>query len=89
MSILKNNEFLTALVKIDHRDILVSFLTEILTDQELVEIDRRVKIAHMLLDGLPQRVIAKELQCSVTTVSRISRVIKFEDGGLKAALKKD
>jgi TrpR family trp operon transcriptional repressor len=58
-------------------------LEDILTPQEIVDISDRIELLKMLKKGIPQRQIAKELQISITTVSRGSRLLKFTQKGIE------
>lgn len=56
---------------------LDGFLEDILTPQEIEAIDERLKIMHGLTSGKTQREIAEELELSITTVSRGSRILQY------------
>ncbi len=63
---------------IKHRsDDLDGFLEDILSPQEIETIDERLKIMHALVAGKTQREIAEELELSITTVSRGSRILQY------------
>ena len=79
-------ELAELLGKITNKDVMESFLKDILTPAELDEISRRWQIVKMLNDGLSQRKIAKKLAVSIGTVSRGSRELKYGSGGLSKAL---
>ena len=67
---------------------LISFLQDILTPQEIEELALRWKIIKLLNRGVPQREISEILKCSVTTVSRGSRQLKYGFGGFQSALQR-
>lgn len=48
-----------------------------LSPQEIETIDERIKIMHALVSGKTQREIAEELELSITTVSRGSRILQY------------
>lgn len=52
------------------------FLEAILTPQELEAIPKRLEIAKMLKQGIPQRDIAEKLGLGIATVTRGSRELK-------------
>jgi Trp operon repressor len=60
-----------------HRDDLDGFLEDMLSPQEIETIDERIKIMHALVAGKTQREIAEELELSITTVSRGSRILQY------------
>lgn len=63
-----------------------SFLHNILTPSELEEISKRLQIAKLLINGVPQRDVAKKLGVSMGTVSRGSRELKYGADGFKKVL---
>lgn len=69
-----------------HTDDLDGFLEDILSPQEIEIIDERIKIMHALVAGKTQREIAEELEISITTVSRGSRILQY--GRLKERWRK-
>lgn len=60
-----------------HKDDLDGFLEDILSPQEIETIDERIKVLHALVAGKTQREIAEELELSITTVSRGSRILQY------------
>ncbi len=60
-----------------HGEDLDGFLEDILSPQEIETIDERIKIMHALVAGKTQREIAEELDLSITTVSRGSRILQY------------
>ena len=52
------------------------FLEAILTPQDLEAIPKRLEIAKMLKQGIPQRDIAEKLGLGIATVTRGSRELK-------------
>lgn len=60
-----------------HKDNLDGFLEDMMTPQEIEALDERIKIMHALTAGKTQREIAEELELSITTVSRWSRILQY------------
>lgn len=60
-----------------HNTDLDGFLEDILSPQEIETLDERIKIMHALAAGKTQREIAEELELSITTVSRGSRILQY------------
>lgn len=60
-----------------HNNDLDGFLEDILSPQEIETIDERIKVMHALVAGKTQREIAEELELSITTVSRGSRILQY------------
>ncbi|MBP6921438.1 helix-turn-helix domain-containing protein [Candidatus Gracilibacteria bacterium] len=69
-----------------YKDNLDGFLEDILTPQEIEALDERIKIMHALVAGKTQREIAEELELSITTVSRGSRILQY--GRIKGGWRK-
>lgn len=69
-----------------HNGDLDGFLEDILSPQEIETLDERIKIMHALAAGKTQREIAEELELSITTVSRGSRILQY--GRLKESWRK-
>lgn len=69
-----------------HSADLDGFLEDILSPQEIETLDERIKIMHALAAGKTQREIAEELELSITTVSRGSRILQY--GRLKESWRK-
>ncbi|MBP7823492.1 helix-turn-helix domain-containing protein [Candidatus Gracilibacteria bacterium] len=59
------------------KDNLDGFLEDMMTPQEIEALDERIKIMHALAAGKTQREIAEELELSITTVSRGSRILQY------------
>ena len=51
-------------------------LRALLTDNELVEVAKRLQIFEMLEQGVPQRKIAEQLGVGIATVTRGSKAFK-------------
>jgi TrpR-related protein YerC/YecD len=56
---------------------LFEFLHDLLCESEIENLNRRFEIAQRLNDGQTQRHIADTMKISVTTVSRVSKVLKY------------
>ena len=66
-----------------------NFLIDLCTPAEIKDLNDRFKIAQLLEDGtMNQRDIAKTIQCSITTVTRVARFLNREKyGGYRKILK--
>ena len=64
-----------------------NFVVDLFTPQELEEFALRWKLAVELEKGKNQRQIAREVNCSVTTVSRASKVKQFCTGSFNKIFK--
>jgi len=63
-----------------------AFLTDLLTEKELLEFSRRWKAAQLLHNGVPYTEIVEQTGLSSTTVARISKWLQDGAGGYKMAL---
>ena len=55
---------------------LVDFLTGILTESEIEELNKRLQVIKMLKDGRSHRDIAKQLKVGIATVTRGSKELQ-------------
>lgn len=64
------------------------FIDDLLTEEEILDLAQRIKIAKLILEGKTYDEIAEKIQTSTSTVSRIGQIIKYGKGGLKNVLEK-
>lgn len=65
-----------------------NFFLDLLTEEELKDIARRLKVAKMLSDKIPFTKIEQETKMSSTTIARISKWLKSGYGGMSIIIKK-
>lgn len=64
-----------------------SFLFDLCTQSELMEMSRRLQAAKMLKDGYIYTEIAEQTGLSTATISRVNRCLKYnEDSGYEVVL---
>ena len=80
-------ELIQVLINIKDPKIMEFFLKDLLTPGEIEDISERLQIVRMLLEGIPQRKIAKELKVSIAKVTRGSRELQYGNKGFKTVLK--
>lgn len=61
---------------------LSNFIDDLLTEEEILDLAQRLKIAKLILDGKTYDEIAKKVRTSTSTVSKIGQVIKYGEDGL-------
>jgi TrpR family trp operon transcriptional repressor len=66
--------------------LVLGFLRQLLTRDELREVDARWKIVRLLHEGVPQRGIAARLGVSLCKITRGSRELKKKDGAFRKVL---
>ncbi len=85
----KDKKLLVAtLRKIKSLKDLSSFIDDLLTEEEILDLAQRIKIAKLILDGKTYDEIAEKVKTSTSTVSKIGQIIKYGKGGLKKVLEK-
>lgn len=58
-----------------------SFIHDLCTESELLEMSRRLQAAKMLKSGFIYADIAEQTGLSTATISRVNRCLKYGDGG--------
>lgn len=66
-----------------------SFLQEVLTQAELIDLSKRWRILEMLNEGYTQRDIAKALNVSLCKITRGSQIINDKNAVSTKYLRKD
>jgi len=64
------------------------FLDDLLTEEEILDLAQRIKIAKLILDGKTYDEIAAKVGTSTSTVSKIGQIIKYGKAGLEKVLGK-
>ena len=78
----ENIEFLyRSLVSIDNVEDCKSFMEDICTTSEILEMSRRLKAAKMLSEGIIYSEIAAQTGLSTATISRVNHCLKYGSEG--------
>ena len=88
---MKENKFdylVEVLTDIDDKKVCESFLEDLCTIQELEQMNQRLLAAKMLLEGNTYEEVTRKTKVSSATLSRISKCIRYGDGGYKKAIYK-
>ena len=67
--------------KVKTKKNLTSFVEDLFSQEETLDLAQRLKIAKLILDGKTYEEIAAEIPVSTSTISKIGQVIKFGKGG--------
>ena len=67
---------------------MASFLRDLCTLEELEEMSNRWEAAQLLAKGLSYREVAREVEISTSTVTRIAQWLEEGEGGYQKALGK-
>ncbi|MBI5358192.1 TrpR-related protein YerC/YecD [Candidatus Amesbacteria bacterium] len=67
---------------------LPAFLDDLLTEEEILDLAQRLKIAKLIIEGKIYDEIAEKVNTSTSTVSKIGQVLKYGKGGLNKVFTK-
>lgn len=67
---------------------LSAFLDDLLTEEEILDLAQRLKIAKLIIEGKTYDEIAEKVKTSTSTVSKIGQVLKYGKAGLAKAFSK-
>lgn len=56
------------------------FIDDLFTEEEILDLSQRLKIAKLIIEGKTYEEISAEVQTSTSTVSKIGQVIKYGKG---------
>jgi TrpR-related protein YerC/YecD len=79
-------QFAQVLAQITDRQTIESFLRDVMTEKEIIEISSRLEAAKMLSDGKKYTEIIETTKLSSRTIARISDWMQNGRGGYKTAL---
>ena len=71
-----NKKLINVFTNITDKQEMTQFMEEILTENELQQLDKRWTLLEMLDDKIPQRTIAKSLKISLCKITRGSKILK-------------
>ena len=81
-------ELFDEILKLETEEECAKFFDDLCTINELDAMLQRVKAAKMLLEEKTFQEVIKETQISSATLARVSKCIKYGDGGYKDILEK-
>ena len=81
-------ELYEALIKLETVDEAEKFLDDLCTIKELESMGQRLKAAKMLLQGKTYNEIVEETEISSATLARVSKCVRYGDGGYKQIIDK-
>ncbi|MBI2008085.1 helix-turn-helix domain-containing protein [Candidatus Amesbacteria bacterium] len=88
MTLVKDKQLLVkTLRRIKSAKQLSNFLDDLLTEEEILDLAQRLKIAKLILDGKTYDEIAEKIQASTSTITKIGQVLKYGKGGLVKPLR--
>ena len=81
-------ELFDEILKLESEEECEKFFADLCTINELDAMLQRIKAAKMLLEDKTFQEVTKETKISSATLARISKCIKYGDGGYKEILEK-
>ena len=81
-------ELFDEILKLETEEECEKFFDDLCTINELDSMLQRIKAAKMLLEDKTFQEVIKETQISSATLARVSKCIKYGDGGYKEILEK-
>ncbi|MBQ6817025.1 MAG: hypothetical protein IJO27_01180 [Bacilli bacterium] len=82
------DQLIKAFIAISNENECKDFLNDICTFQELEKMAQRLEAAQLLLEGRTYEQVIQETNISSTTLSRVSRCIRYGNNGYKNILDK-
>lgn len=82
----KTEQLSSVLTAISNKPEMESFLRDVLTEKEILEISARLQAAIMLSEGIKYSQVVSETKLSSRTVARISNWLKNGKGGYQRAI---
>ncbi len=83
-----SQDLIKAILSIENAKECEQFLSDICTIQELEKMSQRLQAAQLLIDGDTYEQVIEKTGISSTTLSRVSRCIRYGDGGYKNIIEK-
>lgn len=83
----KDKKLLVDMLRKSSKD-LANVIDDLLTEEEILDLAQRIKIAQLILNGKNYDEISEAVGTSTSTVSKIGQVIKYGKGGLQKVLGK-
>lgn len=77
-----------AILNLETMEDCYKFFEDICTIKEIRDISQRLCIAKLLSQGMNYQNIAREVDASSATISRVNRCLNYGSGGYRAALMK-
>ena len=81
-------ELYAELIKLENIEEAELFLADLCTMKELEAMSQRLKSAKMLLEGKTYNEIVAETEISSATLARVSKCVRYGNGGYKTAIEK-
>lgn len=83
------NELYEEILKLESAEECDKFFADLCTINELDAMLQRIKAAKMLLENKTFQEVTKETKISSATLARVSKCIKYGDGGYKNIIERE
>lgn len=83
------DELYEALLKVETKEEMAFFLDDLCTIKELESMAQRLKAAKMLLADKTYNEIVEETDISSATLARVSKCVRYGQGGYRAIITKE
>ncbi len=80
------DELFSAILSLENAEECKLFFEDLCTIKELADMAQRLETAKMLTNGKTYEQIAKDVEISTATISRVNRCIQYGKGGYKLVL---
>ena len=77
-----------AILNLETIDDCYRFFEDVCTIKEIRDISQRLSIAALLNQGMNYQTIARRVDASSATISRVNRCLNYGSGGYRSALQK-
>ncbi|MBQ3221023.1 MAG: TrpR-related protein YerC/YecD [Clostridia bacterium] len=81
-------ELYAEIIKLETEEEAQKFLDDLCTIKELESMCQRLKAAKMLLKGKTYSEIVEETEISSATLARVSKCVRYGEGGYKSIIEK-
>lgn len=82
------NELYEAFIALQTEEEAEKFLNDLCTIKELEAMCQRLRAAKMLLQGKTYNEVVEETEISSATLARVSKCVRYGDGGYKEIIEK-
>ena len=83
-----SKDLVNAILKLNTEEECINFLNDLCTIQELEKMAQRLEAAKLLIDGCTYEQVIEKTKISSTTLSRVSRCIRYGEGGYISVINK-
>ena len=85
---IRNRALIQAILALETPDEAKRFLRDLMTEGEIMEFAKRLRVAKMLIQNVPYSIIEEKTGLSSTTVARVSKWLNGKQGGYKTIINK-